>query len=83
MHPVIASVKKIKTVLNDLETYSGTVSMLDYHEQRPIKLNVVIHVKDSKTKNHSAIYIEVSPQPQTHPVWKILDEIGESFSAKN
>lgn len=79
----ISSIKKLKTVLNDLETYAGTVNMLDYHTQKPIILNLIIHVKDSKTTNQTVIYFEVSPKPFSHPIWEKLNKIGESFNMKN
>lgn len=81
--PTTASVKKIKTTSNDLETFAGTISMLDYHSQEPIILNCLIHVKDIKASDHSAIYFEISPKPFTHIVWKKMDEIGRSFAIKN
>ncbi len=80
---VVVAVKKIKPVLTDLETYSGTVKMLDYHTQEPIVLNCLIHVKDSNGTNHTAVYFEVSPQLLTHPVWKKLHQIGEQFGMKD
>ncbi len=79
----ISSIKKTKTVLNDLETYGGTINMLDYHTQKPITLNLIIHVKDSKTANRTAIYFEVSPKPFSSPIWQKLNKIGESFNVKN
>ena len=81
--PTITSIKKIKTEANDLETFSGTISMLDYHSQTPITLNCMIHVKDSKTKTHTAIYFEISPKPLSHTIWQKLNEIGDSFHPKN
>jgi hypothetical protein len=81
--PVNSVVKKIKTNSNDLGTYSGTISMLDYHTQEPMILNCIIHLKDSKAKNRTAIYFEVSPKPFSHIVWKKLNEIGESLNIKN
>jgi hypothetical protein len=81
--PTIAIIKKIKTTSNDLETYSGTISMLDYHSQEPIILNCMIHVKDIKVTNHAAIYFEISPKAFSHIVWKKMNEIGNSFNIKN
>ena len=81
--PITAVIKKIKTALNDLQTYSGTISMLDYHTQELMVLNCLVHVKDSKTKNRTAIYFEVSPRPFSHPVWQTLNEIGDRLSFKN
>jgi hypothetical protein len=79
----VVSIKKIKPYLNDLETYSGTISMLDYHTQKPIVLNIVIHVKDSKTANRRAVYFEVSPKPYSHFIWQKLNATGDSFEIKN
>ncbi len=81
--PTIATMKKIKTASDDLETYNGTISMLDYHAQEPIILNCMIHVKDIKASNHKAIYFEISPKPFSHTVWKKMNEIGDSFNVKN
>ena len=63
-----------------METYSGTIAILDYHSQQPITLNCLIHVKDSKTNNHTAIYFEISPKPFTHPVWQKLNAMGDRFN---
>ena len=81
--PTVATIKKIKTISNDLETYNGTISMLDYHSQEPMILNCVIHLKNIKATDHTAIYFEISPKPLSHVVWKKMDEIGDSFGVKN
>jgi hypothetical protein len=57
--------------------------MLDYHAQVPINLDCMIHVKDGKTTNHTAIYFEISPKPFSNPVWQKLNKIGNSFNPKN
>lgn len=81
--PTVAVIKKIKTISDDLETYSGTVRMLDYHSNEPIVLNCMIHVKDIKVLNHTAIYFEISPKPFSHIVWKEMSKIGNGFDIKN
>jgi hypothetical protein len=81
--PTNAKIDKVKTSANDLETYTGTISMLDYHTQTPMILNCVIHVKDMKMPNHTAIYFELSPKPLSHSIWKKLNETGDSFALKN
>jgi hypothetical protein len=53
----------MKTALNDSATYTGTVSMLDYMAREPITLNYLIHFKNCKSDNHSAVIIELSPKP--------------------
>lgn len=77
--PTIVNVKKMETALNDVETYNGTISMLDYHAQKPIILNCSIHVKDIQRPDHSAIYFEISPQPFSNSIWKKMNKIGESL----
>lgn len=81
--PTTVMIKKIKATANDLETYKGTISMLDYHTQESIILNCLIHVKDISTLNHTAIYFEISPQPFSHIIWNKMNEIGNSFSVKH
>ncbi len=41
--PVKASIKKIATDEGDLQTYSGSIDMLDYMAQEPITLNCIVH----------------------------------------
>jgi hypothetical protein len=81
--PTITTIKKIKTDTNDVETFSGIISMLDYHTQMPIKLNCLIHIKDNKQTNHTAIYFEISPEPFSHSIWQKLSEIADSFKVKD
>ncbi len=52
-------------------SYEGSVSMVDYMTQKPITLNVRIYVKDCKP--HTALFVEVSPQATSHPVWREMD----------
>ncbi len=78
--PTVAAIKKTSTAVGDLATFTGTVSMLDYHAQLPMLLHIIVHVKDSKLKKAGAVFFEVSPQPFTHPVWQQLHEIEKSFN---
>ena len=78
-----AIIKKIKTEPDDIETYSGTISMLNYIAQRPITLNCLVHVKSCKTQNHTVVFFEISPKPFGHPIWQKLNEIEENFDCRN
>lgn len=40
--PTIVVVKKIKNLSNDLESYNGTIRMLDYHTQQSMTLNCTV-----------------------------------------
>ena len=77
--PVNVTIKKIKTVPDDLETYSGEIHMLDYMIQRPIILNTLIHKKNCGVQKHTTVFVEVSPKPFTHPIWRQFDEMEKGF----
>jgi hypothetical protein len=59
--------------------FQGTIDMLDYHAQRPIKLFVDIHrqvcVKDRKL----AVFVSISPQPASHDVWNKFQAMRDGF----
>jgi hypothetical protein len=81
--PTDALIKKIKTAPNDLATYSGTISMLNYMAQRPITLNCLVHVKSCQELNHTAVYFEISPQKFTHPIWNEFNKMLDDFECSN
>jgi hypothetical protein len=68
--------------LNDKETYTGTVSTLDFLTGQPINFNLKIHVRQYAPLNHTAIIFEVSPQDYTNMVWDRLDGVANGFSVK-
>ena len=80
--PTTVAIRKIRTTPNDLETYTGTITMLDYHTAQPMVLNCMIHVKDCKIETRLAIYLELSPQPFAHAVWKKMNQMGQNFECK-
>jgi hypothetical protein len=80
--PTNTVIKKIKTSSNDIATYRGTISMLDYIAQRPITLNCLVHVKSCKTQNHTVVFFEISPKPAGHLIWKEFDNIEEMFNCR-
>ncbi|MFL5740618.1 MAG: hypothetical protein ACJ75B_10405 [Flavisolibacter sp.] len=73
------TVRKIKTSTGDMQTLEGESQMLDYMTQKPMVLHLLIHVKDCSKENHTAIFVEVSPKLHTHPVWKELEQLNQSF----
>ena len=82
MVPTNIIIKKVKAALNDIETYNGTIGMLDYIAQRPITLNCLVHVKSCKTQNRTAVLFEISPKPFGHSVWNEFHNIEEAFDCK-
>ena len=74
-------VKNNKPAPGDLQTYNGSIRMLDYMTQKPIVLNTVIHVKTCSNK--TAIFIKLSPKNSKHPVWTEMDKIYSGFSCED
>jgi hypothetical protein len=77
--PTNVSVRKIKTDTGDVQTFQGQTKMLDYMTQKPMVLNLLIHVKDCSKENHTAVFVEVSPRQLTHPIWKELKQLDQTF----
>jgi hypothetical protein len=83
LQPTIVSIHVANTVKGDLQTYSGTISMLDYMTQTPMVLNALIHKKNCPDKNHSYIFFEISPRALTDPVWQKLNKLYEGLECMN
>jgi hypothetical protein len=80
--PTSVTVRKITTTPGDLQTFQGETNMLDYMMQRPMVLHLLIHVKDCSQKNHTAVFVEASPGPLAHSVWKELGQLDQSFACE-
>ena len=80
--PVKVEIKKIKTALNDKETYSGIIRMLDYIAQLPITLNCVVHLKNCNSPGHTPVFFEISPKLSANNIWNEFEKINESFDCK-
>lgn len=79
--PTTVILKKIKSsVINSSQLYSGTITMLDYMTQSPIKLNCLIHVTTYNRQNYTAVFFELSPNSVDHIIWQQLHAIQGSFS---
>jgi len=77
--PTVATIKQIKTTSGDIETYGGTISMLDYMTQKPIVLNTLIHVRNCGEQKNIVVFVKISPRPLVHPIWKQFGAILEEF----
>jgi hypothetical protein len=82
LFPVKTSMKEEKAGSGDVKTFRGSISMLDYMEQRPITLNCMVHVKSCAGQSKGFIFYEISPKPLTDKVWASLDLIGRSFDCQ-
>jgi hypothetical protein len=76
---VKVSVTQAQTSEGDLQTYSGTIDMLDYMAQKPMTLNCTVHIRSCPDKNHTFIFYEISPKPLTDDVWKEMDKLWVAF----
>lgn len=80
--PVATSFKKAPTGKGDLATYTGTVKMIDYMQQKPITLNCIVRLKFCKDENKTMVFHELSPKPFTHNNWAALDQLWSDFKCK-
>ncbi len=74
--------KKITSEFSDLATYTGTVTMLDYMQRKPITLYSKVHVRKCTLKNKTLVFHELSPKPFSHKNWKLLDQLWIDFSCE-
>lgn len=63
----------------DAASFKGTVFMNDYMTRKPIKLNILIHIKSCEGQNKTYAFHELSPQPFSNEVWKSLDSLWLNF----
>lgn len=80
--PTTASIKKVKTTGNEA-VFSGAIIMLDYMGQSPITLNCLVHIKTCQEQKHTAVFVEISPKPADHVIWKTLHTIQQNFACSN
>jgi hypothetical protein len=78
--PVQVTIKKLNPEPDDMETYTGTISMFDYLGIRPIVLNFFAHVKSCPAQKNIPLFWEISPQPVNHPLWARLKEAKQKFA---
>jgi hypothetical protein len=73
------SLQKTATATGDDQTLHGIAGILDYMTQKPITLNLIIHIKKCSAGN-TAVIIEVSPKMYSDTIWSQLDMIDQTFS---
>jgi len=79
LFPVTSSIKSRSTEKEDLKTFEGSVTMLDYMSQKPITLNFIIHTRSCTGKDKTFVFYEVSPMPYSDDVWKMLHQLWGNF----
>ncbi|HTE27943.1 hypothetical protein [Flavitalea sp.] len=80
--PTKVTVKKIATHKGDLSTFSGTIDMLDYMQQKPVTLNCIVHQKLCDGQNKTFVFHEISLRPLTDSVWTALNTLWTDFDCK-
>ena len=80
--PVVTSFEGVKKENGDLKTFTGTITLLDYMQQKPIVLNCKVHLRSCPGVNKTFIYYELSPQPFSHNIWTSLDKLWLDFKCK-
>ncbi|MBK8366984.1 MAG: hypothetical protein IPL10_06090 [Bacteroidetes bacterium] len=80
--PILTSFKEITKDSNDLKTYLGTISLLDYMAKQPMVLNCKVHIASCTDKTKTFIFYELSPKPLSHIIWQSLDALWTEFKCK-
>ena len=55
-------------------------AFLDYMTQKPIKLNVTVHLKDYPDNIRKAVFVQVSPKPYNDDIWEQMDRLRTNIS---
>ena len=79
LFPVTSSIRSGTAEKEDLKTFEGSVTMLDYISKQPITLNVVIHIRTCAGKDKTFVFHEISPMPYSDDVWKRLHQLWVNF----
>ncbi len=77
--PPKVTIEKIKTGTGDIETFRGSIYMLDYMQQKPITLYCIVHLKSCSEKNKTFLFHEISSKPLTDSVWQSLNQLNKEF----
>jgi hypothetical protein len=77
--PVQTSFREIETIKGDQKTFTGTIEMLDYMQQKPITLNCTVHIKACPEQGKTILFYEISPKPFGHGNWVILNQLWQEF----
>jgi hypothetical protein len=76
-------IRAIKTEPGDVNTYAGTVDMLDYMAMKPMRLNFFAHIRDCGDPGHIPVFLELSPKPYDDAIWDQLKELKKRFTLNN
>jgi hypothetical protein len=74
------SLQQISAEQGDMETYKGTVTMLDYMGQQPMVLNCMVHIKKCEGRDNTIIFHQLSPKPFNDAMWQKLNKLWADFN---
>ena len=80
--PIVTTFKEVAKDKNDLKTFLGIISMMNYMTQQPIVLNCKVHLKSCIGETKTFIFYELSPKPLSHNIWQSLDKLWLDFKRK-
>jgi len=60
LFPATSSIRPRTTEKEDLKTFEGSVTMLDYMSKQPITLNVVIHIRTCAGKDKTFVFHKIT-----------------------
>ena len=82
LFPVTSLIRSRTAEKEDLKTFEGSVTMLDYMSKQPITLNVVIHIRSCAGKDKTFVFHEISPMPYSDDVWTRLHQLWVNFKCE-
>ncbi|MDO9376265.1 MAG: hypothetical protein Q7T76_17710 [Ferruginibacter sp.] len=74
--------QEITSAEGDLQTFSGTIDMIDYMQLKPLKLHCLVHLKSCPGEKKTFIFYQLSPKSLAHGNWDTLKELWTSFKCK-
>jgi hypothetical protein len=80
--PVVVLMNETKTENGDIKTFTGSVQMLDYMEQKPITLNCIAHLKYCFGQSNTYVFYQISPKHFGDDVWKDLQQLWTDFECR-
>lgn len=78
----VADVRGIHPLLNDMDTYEGKITTLDFLTGKPITFNTRVRVRRYPQLNCTGIFFQVAPQDYSQPIWVKMNNLITGFSVR-
>lgn len=76
---IVPSVARFEPGTEPNVAFTGTIDMLDYHTQKPIRLFIEIGMRYCIAQDRWALFVFISPKSKSHPIWSKLKSIETGF----